>query len=169
MRTKIVTKTKSLEPKVNENVEEKLKIKNNKTKYYYNKNTLPRRDFIVGDLVWLQKQNGTWLDGKIIAKLKQPRSYEVLLSNESIFRRNSKFLRINKSTRGLNLNSNNDDSSSDSEIDTFFESLHPPESSETTLGIPQQQINSNVQSTSNQPEIRRSTLIPKPVKRYGQT
>ena len=170
MRTKIVTKTKSLEPSLNKNVVKKFEIKNNKTKYYYNKNAFPRKDFEVSDRVWLQKQDGTWSDGQIIAKLKQPRSYEVLLSNGSVFRRNSKFLRFNKSTRPSNLNNSNTDTSIDSDIDTFFEPLHPPQAPNTTIQNPQQENNNNnIQNASHHPEIRKSSRIPKPVTRYGQT
>ena len=167
MRTKIVTKTESLEPRLNKNVEEKLKQKNFKAKFYYNKNVFPREEFAVGDKVWLQIQNGTWKDGEIVAKLEQPRSYEILLSNGSILRRNSKFLRLNKSSNIINLEDRNSVGDDDSFIDSFFDSLQLPQVSNTTAAPPHHNIVGP--ANTNQPQPRRSSRIPQPTKRYGQT
>ena len=180
MRTKLVTKTESLEPRLNKNLEERFRKKNFKSKFYYNRNVAKHRDFAVGDHVWLQNQIGTWTDGKIISKLNQPRSYEILLSNGSVLRRNSKFLRLNKSSKVADFNDSDSVSSFELDDSIFFNTLHPPQVPNATATIPQQSIvDQNAsnppqqsivdQNAVNPPQLRRSSRIPKPTKKYGQT
>jgi hypothetical protein len=169
MRTKIVTKTESLEPRLNKNVIEKFKKKNFKAKFYYNRNAVKVREFAVGDYVWLQNQNGTWTDGKVKNKLSQPRSYEIELSNGAILRRNSKFLRFNRHSNVINDEDSNSIGSNDHDIiDTYFDSLQPPQVPNAPVShqIPQQVISNQ---NANPPQLRRSSRIPKATKRYGQT
>ena len=169
MRTKIVTKTESLEPRLNKNLEEKFRKKNFRAKFYYNRNAIKVRDFASGDHVWLQNQNGTWTDGKIVNKLKQPRSYEILLSNGAVLRRNSKFLRLIKHSNVTNYEDSNSLGSIDlDDIDAFFDSLQLPQvqNAPVVQQIPQQNI---IDQNINPPQPRRSSRIPKATIRYGQT
>ena len=165
MRTKIITTSNLLEPSLNENLVKKFKEKQLKSEFYYNRNVKERQDFKVGDFVWVQKQDYTWVSGQIISKLKQPRSYEVRLGNGTVLRRNSRFLRINKGEKVSNFNDDDDDTNSDIGLEIFFESLHLPQA-ENTIATSAQQCSN---SSTDVPVLRRSSRIPKPSRRYQGT
>ena len=168
MRTKIISNEKLLQPRINTGVKEKIKIKNQKTKTYYNRNVTNRKEFQVGQNVWLQKQNGLWEERLILKKMDQPRSFEIKLKSGSVLRRNSKFLRIKKSGDVSNFNVNDKSASEDIDPDIFFDNftLHHPNAPNASQ-IPQQTTTtSQHQDPINQPILRRSSRIPKPVMRY---
>lgn len=93
LRTRIVTKTELLEPKINVTTENKFNQKTLRTEYYYNRNATFKKPLVEGQNIWMQKENKKWVQGKVIRKLKEPRSYEIELDNGQIFRRNSIHLR----------------------------------------------------------------------------
>ncbi|KAL7046015.1 hypothetical protein ACKWTF_002439 [Chironomus riparius] len=124
--------------------------------------------------------NKNWLRGVVINKCQQPRSYEIRLENNSVIRRNSKFIRLDKSTVS-NMN-NNDEVRSEVQqyrvnLDNFFmdNSLHnPTRNSNTTTNTITSSTDVQQQSTSdenkrNQQPPRRSSRIPKPVQRFGNS
>lgn len=185
MRTNIVTKSELLEPKLNTNVKQKIQLKNSKSASYYNRNVIKRDEFKVSQQVWLQKPDKTWQKGIVVGKLSQPRSYAVKLENGSILRRNSKFLRQNKGVPISNSNSSNESPSS-YKLDPglIINNTHQPSTTQTATTPPQQQttiqppvvqqlpqsdMSSSTPHTVTTTPVRRSSRIPKAVKRYGQS
>lgn len=66
---------------------------NIKNKFYYDKRSRIQAIFSAGQSVWI-RENKVWVPGKIVKKLKMPRSYLVELVNSGkIVRRNSWFLK----------------------------------------------------------------------------
>lgn len=172
MRTKIIMKDSLLKPKINHNLGEKFDRKQQKTKFYYNRNAYEREDFDLNQKVWVQLPNNTWSKGLIVNKCSEPRSYEVCMDNNRILRRNSKFLRVDKSVS----NQINHQKCINSEqyrinLDNYFaeESLHdlPLNSNANITSSISQQPSTSMQNISNQPLLRRSSRIPKPVQRLG--
>ena len=86
MRTKIIMKDSLLKPKLNHNLCEKFKKKQNKTKIYYNRNAYVRDEFDVNQKVWVQLLNKTWSKGSIIKKCSEPISYEIRMDSNRVIR-----------------------------------------------------------------------------------
>lgn len=173
MRTKIIIKDSLLEPALNHNLGEKFGKKQQKTKFYYNRNAFERDEFTLNQKVWVQLPNKTWSKGKIVNKCSEPRSYEICMNNNRVLRRNSKFIRIDRSAE----NSNKIDHEKCTDlgqyrinVDNFFtdNSLHGPSLNSninTTSSNLQQSSSTSTQNVPNQQPLRRSSRIPKPVQR----
>lgn len=177
MRTKIVISSKLLEPEIVKNVKEKIEKKNFETKFYYNRAVTSKPDFVDNQQVWVQKEDKTWLKGKIIEKLNAPRSYKILLENGSKLRRNSRFIRVNKGRPMIELPSNRINSNRAYNLDpeTFFNdnTMHSSSSVNYTNNQLVQQSPSPLQTTQQQQQpstpiqvLRRTSRISKPVQRY---
>ncbi|KAL7039578.1 hypothetical protein ACKWTF_000039 [Chironomus riparius] len=152
MRTKVVTKTESLEPRLNKNLEEKLKHKNLKAKFYYNKNVFPRENFLLAIKFGF---NFKTILGKMEKLLLNVNSPDLMR------------FRLNKRSNMINLEERNSIGDDDSFIESFFDSLQPPQVPHATAATPQQNIVGP--AIINQPQLRRSSRIPQPTKIYGLT
>lgn len=88
-------------------VKDKLCLKQDKAKFYYNRSCRERDAFEKGDNV-VVRNGKVWKPGRIIEKYHTPRSYIVQSENKSVIRRNSSHLR--KSLNSPSFINNYDDS-----------------------------------------------------------
>lgn len=80
-------------PKVPLAIPAELEAARTKQKSYADVTASAQPEFSVGDFVWLRTDHRNWIPAKIVAKLAEPRSYEVIKRSGQTLRRNSSFLR----------------------------------------------------------------------------
>lgn len=96
LRTKLPATVSILQPKIIQ-FQDTLKIKRDKSKFYYDRQTRERPDFSEGESVLL-RVNNIWEPAKIVKKCKNPRSYLIKTVRGNILRRNSFHLRKRKNS-----------------------------------------------------------------------
>jgi len=180
MRTKIIMKDSLLKPSINHNLDERFQKKQLRTKCFYNSNAFERSDFNINQKVWVQLPNKTWSKGLIVKKCSQPRSYEICMDNNRVIRRNSKFIRIDRSAVSNLIDQKKCHKPDEYKInlDNFFADnslCDPPlNSNATTITNTASSTSRHTTSTStqndlNQQPLRRSSRIPKLVQRFGNS
>lgn len=98
IRTKIPVENSKLKPitaKARSDVKYKLKKNQTKSKEYYDQRSRPEENFKPNQKVLLF-ENGIWVPGIIVKKLKFPRSYLVKFQSGKVLRRNSKQIKKTK-------------------------------------------------------------------------
>lgn len=95
IRTKLPIHENLLTSQTNKDLEQRFVNKNKNISKHYDKNAISPREFKVGDNVYVRMEN-IWKPGKIINKYESPRSYEVEVEKNKIYRRNSSFIRSMK-------------------------------------------------------------------------
>lgn len=99
LRTKLPISSKLLNAEIFKNINAKLRDRQKKQKYYYDKTSSNLKPLQPGETVYVQNEkNKTWEIAKVVAKDKNPRAYIVKLGNGKMFRRNRKFIRQTKCT-----------------------------------------------------------------------
>lgn len=91
-RTLLPMHDRKLEPKIIENIPQKIKLYQEKVRSQYNKTTQNRPNFHLGDNVYFQKPNNLWYPGVIIDQLDVPRSYVVEGEGGVKYRKNKSFI-----------------------------------------------------------------------------
>ncbi|XP_056109383.1 uncharacterized protein K02A2.6-like [Rhinichthys klamathensis goyatoka] len=91
LKAKLPTSSKLLTPKGCEKVQEKLKQRQSKQKFYYDKNTKLLPEISPGDKVRVQ-QGQIWNPATVLKKHDSPRSYVLCTPDGRIYRRNRKHL-----------------------------------------------------------------------------
>lgn len=96
LRTKIPTNEKLYKPKFYSHsyIKKQLEIRQNNMKKYYDRGARELTDLNEGDVVKVKNFNeNKWIDGIVLSKLDQPRSYKVVLSDSrNVIIRNRKHL-----------------------------------------------------------------------------
>lgn len=82
-------------------VKRNLEIRNEKSKWYYDRNSKARKDFVKGESVWYKDRRNGWVKALIKDAHSAPRSYFIELENGAILRRNSCFLRADRTYSSL--------------------------------------------------------------------
>ena len=97
-RTVMPTAQQLLMPKVIGDVSENIKLKRQKSKLQFDKSAKLLPELNIGDPIRLQPQNPKmpWSKGSCVAKVG-PRSYLIESNDGAIYRRNRKFIRLDKS------------------------------------------------------------------------
>lgn len=95
-RTKIPISSRLLKTNTSNQIKQELKVIQGNYKHYSDRSTRARSKLIKGDSVYIQK-NKIWTPGKIIEEHSAPRSFIVEDEEGRQYRRNSYFLKKNKS------------------------------------------------------------------------
>ncbi|KAI5720179.1 hypothetical protein M8J77_003057 [Diaphorina citri] len=145
LKTKLPVNSEILQPKMNENVEDKWERKVNNQKEQYDQHAKPLPELSVGENVFM-KLNDVWVPGKIVAIHENPRSY-IVHSNGRNYRRNRLFI---KPFRG---------SFNEPEIGVLSDDEEDP------VGDPEVQVRTEFpspQARAQSPQARRSSRIRRP-------
>jgi hypothetical protein len=91
-RTLIPTQPSQLQPTLPKDVIQQLENCQNSQKFYYDRNTVPKNEFLPGQSVYVQKLiNNDWTPGIIAEKHSTPRSY-IVSTEDGDFCRNSRHI-----------------------------------------------------------------------------
>ena len=88
LRTKLPCKKSLLKPRLqSKDTRNKLIVRQQKQKFYHDKNAKPLKELDVGDTVRLRREK-EWIPAKVVEKDKHPRSYHVTTEQGTTYRRN---------------------------------------------------------------------------------
>ena len=86
LRTKLPCKMSLLKPRL-QSKDTRNKLRQQKQKFYHDKNAKPLKELDVGDTVRLRREK-EWIPAKVVEKDKHPRSYHVTTEQGTTYRRN---------------------------------------------------------------------------------
>lgn len=92
-RTMVPMSKKLFLPSVVPSIEKNITNKNQKCKDHYDRTAGVERSFEKGDKIWYHDDRHGWIKATIEDKHNTPRSYWIRLTNDTVLRRNSKWLR----------------------------------------------------------------------------
>ena len=95
-RTLIPARSDLFMPRIVPNINENIKFKNAKQKFYYDKNSKVKNKFDKGEKIWLKDIKKGWIKASISSVDSNPRSYWIQLENGTVLRRNSSVLRTRR-------------------------------------------------------------------------
>jgi hypothetical protein len=98
LKNKLPVTEKSLKPKCQTGVNRRLQQRQQKQKYYYDRNTRALPELKPGDQIRIRKE-GKWEKAQVMQKHKSPRSYIVMTENNQKYRRNRRDLKKSYTTK----------------------------------------------------------------------
>lgn len=97
VRTKVLVNNENLKPisnlgSLHEDLKRKMIEKQDKTKIYFDKKCKIEKPFAEKENVFVRERD-KWVEGQVVNQTKYPRSYNVILQNGSVVRRNTMHLK----------------------------------------------------------------------------
>lgn len=155
-----------LQPKIVEDVSNKLKRERDNQKKYYDRNAKVYREPKVGNSVIVQHpKTKLWSPGKVISNTNAPRSVKVQMQNGSEYRRNTKMIKPIDDSNNWSDDSDiwfSGDEDFEKERDDVNESHQEPEINEPEVNEPRASTSSSTTTATT-----RFGRIIKPVNRFG--